>query len=327
MLICPDEGQLLEIVRNRGLADEFIVIPSARRRRATRLWAGLQILYWALRERSRLIALHANGPEELNIVALAALVTRTRVLAWSHVRDITSWGRVLAWLSTKLLGEKLQWASVSQLGAAILVEAGLARPGQIEVIPNPVDPADVCRERASRRTVTVGYVGSAIEYKGFHLIPDVVERCADCGIMWQIFTDPLRPDDITGQRLRTWENVNVNEKTSDVSRAYAACDVIFCPSLSESFARVPIEAMMNGLPVVASDLPTIRDHIGSNEAGVLFSVGDVDAAAHAIRRLVRDPSLRQKMGDCGKKRAESYKPARVMNELFRAYGLMPRAER
>ena len=61
-----------------------------------------------------------------------------------------------------------------------------------------------------------------------------------------------------------------------------------CPSVLESFCRVAAEAMLNGIPVVGSDLAPIRALLGDDEAGLLFPVGDTHRAAEAIARLVAD---------------------------------------
>ena len=73
---------------------------------------------------------------------------------------------------------------------------------------------------------------------------------------------------------------------------YARCDVVVCPSVLDSFCRVAAEAMLNGIPVAGSDLPPIRALLGDDEAGLLFPVGDTEAAAEAIARLVGDERLR-----------------------------------
>ena len=65
-----------------------------------------------------------------------------------------------------------------------------------------------------------------------------------------------------------------------------------CPSVLESFCRVAAEAMLNGIPVVGSDLAPIRALLGDDEAGLLFPVGDTHRAAEAIARLVADGGLR-----------------------------------
>jgi len=128
--------------------------------------------------------------------------------------------------------------------------------------------------------------------------------------------------DTTWQRLRAMAGngrVSIEGKFPDVRGVYARCDVVVCPSVLDSFCRVAAEAMLNGIPVVGSDLPPIRELLGDDEAGVIFPVGDTDAAAAAITRLVGDDDLRTRLGAAGRLRAMAYDPATVRRQLLALY--------
>jgi glycosyltransferase involved in cell wall biosynthesis len=62
------------------------------------------------------------------------------------------------------------------------------------------------------------------------------------------------------------------------------------PSLNstESFGRVQIEAMLNGVPVVASHLPGVRQPVTMTGMGRVVPVGDAASLATAIVSLLRD---------------------------------------
>jgi glycosyltransferase involved in cell wall biosynthesis len=70
---------------------------------------------------------------------------------------------------------------------------------------------------------------------------------------------------------------------------YPNLDILVLPSLNstESFGLVQIEAMMNGIPVVASDLPGVRQPIKLHNFGKIFPVGDFNALSRAIIDLIR----------------------------------------
>ena len=99
-------------------------------------------------------------------------------------------------------------------------------------------------------------------------------------------------------------------------QAYARCDVVLVPSRAESFGRVVAEAMLNAIPVVAADIPALREVLGG-DAGVLFRPGDASDAARAVSQLVADPALRKRLGQAGQRRAAQYAPADVAGR-FRA---------
>jgi glycosyltransferase involved in cell wall biosynthesis len=164
--------------------------------------------------------------------------------------------------------------------------------------------------------VSVAYLGAPRDYKGFHLLPDLVERVGDrVPVRWLVFSRQT-DDHLSGawRRLRELEatgRVSIEGKVTDVSTAYARCDLVVCPSLRESFCRVAAEAMLNGVPVVGSDLEPVRALLGDRDAGLLFPPGDTDAAAEAIVRLAGDAGLRDRLGAEGRERAAAFGPEPV----------------
>jgi glycosyltransferase involved in cell wall biosynthesis len=68
--------------------------------------------------------------------------------------------------------------------------------------------------------------------------------------------------------------------------------VLVVPSLNatESFGLVQIEAMMNGVPVVASNLPGVRQPVSMTGMGLIAEVGDADSLADALLRILASPA-------------------------------------
>jgi glycosyltransferase involved in cell wall biosynthesis len=72
-----------------------------------------------------------------------------------------------------------------------------------------------------------------------------------------------------------------------LSRCFRDSDVCVQPSLTESFAKVWLDAMAHGLPVIASDVGSARAVIGAaGERGLLVPPGDPEALALALARLL-----------------------------------------
>jgi len=83
----------------------------------------------------------------------------------------------------------------------------------------------------------------------------------------------------------------VGERT-DVAQILPHAAVLWNGSLYEGQSNVILEAMQNGLPVIASDIPGNRDLVHHRKTGLLFPVGDVDSLARQTNELFRDDSLR-----------------------------------
>lgn len=81
---------------------------------------------------------------------------------------------------------------------------------------------------------------------------------------------------------------------------YAAADIFVCPSRFESFGLIALEAMIFARPVIAGQAGGLAEIIADGATGLLVPPGDAAALAAAILRLVREPALRQRLGNAGR---------------------------
>jgi len=73
-------------------------------------------------------------------------------------------------------------------------------------------------------------------------------------------------------------------------------DCLVLPSLSEGIPNVILEAMACGLPVLASNLPGIREVVKDEETGFLVAPKDVKGLTKKLLILAQNPERREKMG-------------------------------
>jgi glycosyltransferase involved in cell wall biosynthesis len=77
---------------------------------------------------------------------------------------------------------------------------------------------------------------------------------------------------------------------------YAAHDIFVWPAISEAFGMALLEAQAAGLPAVVGDAGAVATIVGEGETGLLARVGDADAFAAALARLIDDPARARAMG-------------------------------
>lgn len=109
-------------------------------------------------------------------------------------------------------------------------------------------------------------------------------------------------------------NTEVPEAISDFS--------IFCAtSHQESFGVSLIEAMAMEVPVVATDVPGFKEITEENVTGIIVKTKDVSDIANGLEKLVKDETLRHKMGKAGRERVLKYydwdKNVDTMLELYK----------
>ena len=109
---------------------------------------------------------------------------------------------------------------------------------------------------------------------------------------------------------------------TDIPELFSAADIFTLPSHREGMPRSIIEAMMAGLPVVATDIRGSREEVVPDETGLLVPVGDAEALAAALTRLSGEPVLRRRLGEAGRARALAlYDEAQVIDRQVRRLGL------
>jgi glycogen(starch) synthase len=86
----------------------------------------------------------------------------------------------------------------------------------------------------------------------------------------------------------------------------AAADVLALPSRTDSFGIAFLDAWANGKPVIGANAGGIPGVITDGVDGLLVPFGDVPALAAALRRLLDDPDLRQRMGEAGRRKVEEH---------------------
>ena len=319
-------GQFSDTAQRRGLVEEYVEMPWwVRLRQFSRVKATFVLARFVRRHRGRVVALHANGEAELNVCALPVKRTGVPVVMIARSSQTNPSTPVLAgfWRKPET---PVRWLAVSETAQTKIADALGLEPRIIAVVGNPIDPKQCVATRVDDDTVRVGFLGQPWRVKGWHLVPAAI-TAAGPGIGWEIFAS--RPDPaVLPDEAAVWDRVAdlradydiaLRGRVADVRRAYARCDIVLCPSEAEALPRVALEAMANGLPVVATDLQAYRDLIGDDEAGLLVPVGDGEAAGRAVRRLAEDPDLQETLGSRGRVVAERFAPERILDPIIAAY--------
>jgi len=169
------------------------------------------------------------------------------------------------------------------------------------VVPNAVDTGRFSSEcwqgpRAAEQ-IRVGYAGILKPGYGLELLLDafVAVHAQAPGALLHIYGDgPLRGE--LEARAARCEGVVFHGAVPflDVPRVLADLDIAvytMAPETAFGSSTKVFEYMAAGLPIVAADTPGVRQALGDGERGLLYSLGDGDALARQILRLIQDPDL------------------------------------
>ena len=104
---------------------------------------------------------------------------------------------------------------------------------------------------------------------------------------------------------------------AELRALYAGALAFVFPSRYEGFGLPPLEAMALGAPVVCSQATSLPDVVG--DAALLFPAGDRGALVGALRRVLRDPALRQGLTTAGHRQAGRFSWAKTAAKTVSVY--------
>jgi UDP-glucose:(heptosyl)LPS alpha-1,3-glucosyltransferase len=192
----------------------------------------------------------------------------------------------------------------------------------VRVIPNAVDvdafsPAVRQKRRAQvRRHMRFGerdfvllLVGNDWKKKGLMCLFEAVARCLELPLkVLVVGRDARAPYEAAIARMGLGGRVRFAEPSADVVQFYAAADAYVGPSLHDSFALPPAEAMSCGLPVITSASNGGSEMITDGVDGlILRDAKDAAELAEMIRQLFTHADLRWRLGENAARTAQQYR--------------------
>jgi phosphatidylinositol alpha 1,6-mannosyltransferase len=165
----------------------------------------------------------------------------------------------------------------------------------------------------------IGFVGRLVMEKGL----DVFAETIDCLERRQVRHKVL----VVGEGpAREWFERRLPQAVfagfqqgPGLGRAVASMDMLFNPSVTETFGNVTLEAMAAGLPVVAAIATGSQSLVRDGVTGKLVRAGAIDGFADALEAYCRDPALRTETGRAGCEASRRYGWDEVNQALVDAY--------
>jgi glycosyltransferase involved in cell wall biosynthesis len=216
---------------------------------------------------------------------------------------------------------------LSQDGSAKAAAAG-CRAERMSVVPNGIDdsnlPADPGAASAQRETwgvatgaMVVGLLGRISWVKGHDLLLRAVSEMPERARPWLAFAGAEEPAwgarvREEARRLRLSARVLFLGPQNDTGLFLACCDIVVAPSRKEACPMAVMEAMAAGRPVVAAAVGGIPDMVEDGRTGLLVPPGSPSALRDALGLLLKDMTLRRKLGEAARLDAAARFTARAM---------------
>ena len=272
--------------------------------------------YWMLRNHKRYAVVHVHIT---NLMATTLGVLKP----WLHPKLVTKISGHYEFTGGVLDGGRrfdpkirlMRWFcrkidfvhSVSAYTKQVLLERGF-KEDQIADIPNAVDLSRFKnRVRQDSNTVTIGYCGRIEAVKGLELLLEAVSRAGKTSPLTLKVSivgvgDHMPALEKLVTRLALEEQVKFLGRTDQVPEFLDTLDIYCQPSHAEGLPNSVLEAMSDGLPVIASRISGNVDLVEDGITGYLFEKGNVEDLTEKLLALLESSEDRNRMGQRGRNR-------------------------
>ncbi len=177
----------------------------------------------------------------------------------------------------------------SQFVGQMTIRAG-ADPGRVHHLPYGIDKSGVCpRVKRADGEFRVVYIGSLAWQKGVHVLVEAFNQVPEPATLI-VYGDPDAFSEYS-RELRVLARTDRTRFAGKLSRAdlwpvLAEADVVAVPSIwYENQPLTILEAYAAGVPVIASDLGALREHVVEGRTGWRVKAGDITAWAALLTEL------------------------------------------
>ncbi|GAB5488561.1 MAG: hypothetical protein Pars2KO_21310 [Parasphingorhabdus sp.] len=167
--------------------------------------------------------------------------------------------------------------------------------------------------------IVIGFLGRLVMEKGLDVFSDSIDELRRRNVQHRVLVigeGPARQwfeDRIPGAAFVGFQN------GADLGRAVASMDMLFNPSVTETFGNVTLEAMACGLPVVAAKATGSQSLVKDQVSGRLIAPGAIQYFADALQVYCQNDKLRQQHGNAGEKRSEEYGWDQINDAVAQTY--------
>ena len=180
-------------------------------------------------------------------------------------------------------------------------------PVKLKILPRGLDtelfhparrePAFFEKFGALNGEVRLLYVGRISREKDLDLLAAAYRRLRDEGLRVQLFIVGHGPYSEALAKSLPEAFFTGYLTGNELAAAYASADVFVFPSTTDTFGNVILEAQACGLPVIVSDSGGPKELVEDKSNGLITKSHDVEDFTRAIRALVTDSALRERMGE------------------------------
>lgn len=272
--------------------------------------------------------IHFHNDVDLSFPAFSYFVAKPKIFH-CHCLDITYYIYKQNFLSKYIFKNVADiYIAVSKCLVKLLVNLGIPRT-KIRVVPNGIDVKRFQPRRETKIENLLLFVGRLDPKKG---LPTLFESLnyLEAPVQLVIIGPPSYDAKYSKKILTLAKKVNAKtihevryigvQEPEEIVTWYQKASVFVCPSFSEPFGIVNLEALSCETPVVASNVGGIPEVVRNHENGILVPPNDAVKLAEGIQYLLDNAEIRKKFGEKGRRWVvKNFSSEIVIKKLLQIY--------
>lgn len=252
---------------------------------------------------------------------------------------IFRWYRFLVFPIIATFTDSVTCASLDYVKHSQIANYALAKPTKFMQIPFGVDLnrfTSVNQPSAFRKLLFVGGLDEAHYFKGVGILLEAMKLTREVNENWEL--QIVGRGNLKAHYVKQAERLGLSDKVTFIDDAdddalvslYQNSRCLILPSINsnEAFGLVLLEAMACGRPVIASNLPGVRNVFRHKKEGLVVQANNVHDLSDKILRILNDDQLVDKCGASARDYCEQYynwsHVGKLLNELYHRVKYSPK---
>lgn len=315
------EGTIKAEVERQGIALKYCNLQT----RTLWNYVGAILKLKKIVKQEKIDIIHANDAYSALVMAYAfASIKKRPHLIWSNVGI----GEKSFVLMKKLCESKLDLViAASQFIKNNMTNVKFdANKIVVQYGPRELNPIHTYKEKSraelgiDENDFVIGSIGRIVYMKGNHILIQVMAKLLiDYPHLKLVLVgegeEVFKLKEMASE-LGISENIIFTGNRTDIENMYSIFDVVAFPTLNEALGYIPMEAMFYKKPIVASDTGGIPEIVHDNYNGILVQTGKVDAWEIALRRIIEDKLLYNRLVHNGTEFYNEYLKPEIIYDRF-----------
>jgi len=311
VLFTSNSGNIAKLLKDKNVELHFLEKNSKKtivKKILKRVLFFVQFLFLLLKIKPKLV--YANTILNFGEVVVAGMMNIATIVHVHEGRIFLSKNKVFLKISDIFTSEYVVVSNYAKESLKYFVR----KNANMNVIYNGIEIQEKNKKTSKESFINISVIGTIDRNKSQMLAIKACEELRKIGIdnvhlhFFGKTSDKSYENELHAyiEKSSSQNNITFHGEVFESKKIYDLTDIVLVTSIDETFSLVALEAFVNYIPVVASNVGGIPEVVEDSNSGLLFQSGDYIELSKKIEMLVLDDALRMQITKNAYERAKKY---------------------